>query len=253
MRPLILITNDDGIAAKGLKHLIDCVGDRADVIVVAPDAPHSGMSSAITVNNPLRITSHPDYHEARIFSVSGTPVDCVKLAMHTIVPRRPDFLFSGINHGSNSGTSIIYSGTMGAVLEGCMIGIPSVGFSLLHHSLKADFSLSTQFVEDIIEKVMTTGLPDQTCLNVNIPALVVPKGVRVCRATTGYWTDEYARYIDPSGNPFYLLTGRFVDTDSRATDTDEYWLKKDYVSVVPVTPDQTKMAEIAPFAKIFDK
>lgn len=253
MRPLILITNDDGIAAKGLICLAECVRPFADVIVVAPETPQSGKSSAITVGAPLRITAHPDREEARIFSVSGTPVDCVKLALHAITPRQPDLLLSGINHGSNSGTAVTYSGTMGAVLEGCMAGIPSVGFSLLHHSLKADFSLSIGFVKEITMKVMRHGLPYRTCLNVNIPALVTPKGVRVCRAATGHWSEEYVRYTDPSGDPFYWLTGRFVNGEPDATDTDEYWLGKEYISVVPVTPDQTLGSAIAGFAKIFDE
>lgn len=251
-RNLILVTNDDGVAAKGLMCLVDCVKELGDVVVVAPDRPQSGMSSAITVGAPLHITAHPDSHGARVFSVSGTPVDCVKLALHNILPRRPDFVMSGINHGSNSGTAITYSGTMGAVLEGCMAGIPSIGFSLLHHSLKADFSLSASLVSEIARKAAATPLPHWTALNVNIPALVTPKGVKVCRAAKGHWSEEYTRYVDPSGHPFYWLTGRFVNTEPDATDTDEYWLGREYVSVVPVTPDQTCDALISPLAKIYD-
>ena len=238
-RPLILITNDDGIYANGIHHLAETVKDLGDVVIVAPDSPRSGQSSAITVGAPLKITAHRDSGSARVFSVSGTPVDCVKLAFHNIMPRKPDLLLSGINHGSNSGTAITYSGTMGAVLEGCMAGIPSVGFSLLHHSLKADFTLSTEYVREISRKVLERGLPDWVCLNVNIPALVVPRGVKACRAARGHWSEEYDRYIDPSGNPFYWLTGRFVNAEPDATDTDEYWLNQKYISLVPVTPDQT--------------
>lgn len=251
-RNLILVTNDDGVAAKGLMCLVDCVKELGDVVVVAPDRPQSGMSSAITVGAPLRVTAHPDSHGARVFSVSGTPVDCVKIALHNILPRRPDFVMSGINHGSNSGTAITYSGTMGAVLEGCMAGIPSIGFSLLHHSLKADFSLSAALVSDIARKAAANPLPAWTALNVNIPALVEPKGVRVCRAAKGHWSEEYTRYVDPSGNPFYWLTGRFVNTEPQATDTDEYWLGRQYVSVVPVTPDQTCHQLIPAMAHIYD-
>lgn len=252
-RRLILITNDDGVGVKGLLHLVDCASAFGDVLVVAPDHAQSGMSSAITVNGPLRITEHPDAHGARIFSVSGSPVDCVKLALHAITPRKPDLLLSGINHGSNSGTAVTYSGTMGAVLEGCMAEIPSVGFSLLHHSLKADFDLSTQFVTDIIAQTLQNGLPRWCCLNVNIPAMVVPKGVRVCRAARGHWSEEYKRYLDPSGHPFYWLTGRFVNTEPKATDTDEYWLHKDYISVVPVTPDQTIEHAVPLMEPIYNK
>lgn len=253
MRPLILISNDDGVQAKGLMCLAECVKDMADIIVVAPDTPQSGKSSAITVGQPLRITAHPDSCGARVFSVSGTPVDCVKLGLHAIVPRKPDLVLAGINHGSNSGTAVTYSGTMGAVLEGCMVGIPSVGFSLLHHSLKADFSLSIDYVKKITATVLHEGLPSRICLNVNIPALVVPKGVRVCRAAQGHWSEEYMRYTDPSGDPFYWLTGRFVNGEPNATDTDEYWLGKKYISVVPVSPDQTVLSAIPAFAKIYDE
>lgn len=253
MRPLILISNDDGVHAKGLMCLAECVKDMADIIIVAPDTPQSGKSSAITVGQPLRITAHPDSCGARVFSVSGTPVDCVKLGLHAIVPRKPDLVLAGINHGSNSGTAVTYSGTMGAVLEGCMVGIPSVGFSLLHHSLKADFSFSIDYVKKIAATVLLEGLPSRICLNVNIPALVVPNGVRVCRAAQGHWSEEYMRYTDPSGDPFYWLTGRFVNGEPDATDTDEYWLGKNYISVVPVSPDQTVLSAIPAFAKIYDE
>lgn len=252
-RPLILITNDDSAQAPGLLRLVDCMPQDVDIIVVAPAEPRSGQSSAITVNTPLRIKSLPDYGEARMFSVSGTPVDCVKLAMNAIVPRRPDLVLAGINHGSNSGCNVVYSGTMGAVLEGCTIGIPSCGFSLLHHSWKADFTMGMPFIREMVVKLLKDGLPDGVCLNVNIPARVEPKGVKVCRAARGYWTDEYARYTDPSGNPFYMLTGRFINSEPNAKDTDEYWLSESYISVVPVANDMTATAPIDFLAKRFDK
>ena len=239
-RPLILISNDDSINAPGIHFLADIASRLGDVYVVAPATPQSGQSAALTVNSPLRIVEKPSTNEnIRIFTVSGTPVDCVKLALNAIVPRKPDVLFSGINHGSNSGVNVTYSGTMGAVLEGCMRGIPSVGFSLLHHSMNADFSLSASFVKEIAEKVISHGLPTNVCLNVNIPAKVVPSGIKLCRAAIGHWTDEYDRYVDPSGNPFYWLSGRFINDEPEATDTDEFWLGKNYISVVPVSTDQT--------------
>lgn len=240
IRPLILITNDDSISAPGVLHLARCVSSMGDVFVVAPEHPHSGQSAAITVGAPLRVKERPCKEEGiRLFTVNGTPVDCVKLAIHTIVPRKPDFVFSGINHGSNSGVNVTYSGTMGAVLEGCIEGIPSVGFSLLHHSMKADFSLSTAFVAAIAHDVIENGLPAGVCLNVNIPAKVIPEGIKVCRAAHGYWTDEYKRFLDPQGVPFYWLQGHFINEESEATDTDEYWLSCRYVSVVPVRCDAT--------------
>lgn len=253
IRPVILITNDDSIDAPGIHALVDIAKDFGDIYVVAPVTPRSGQSAAITVGAPLRIKEIPGAPEGvRYFTVDGTPVDCVKLALNAIVPRKPDFLFSGINHGSNSGNSITYSGTMGAVLEGCMNGIPSVGFSLLHHSLKADFSLSKEVVRSLIAKIIEKGLPAEVCLNINIPAKVVPEGVHVCRAARGHWTEEYKRYLDPQGSPFYWLTGRFINMEPDASDTDEYWLARRIVSVVPVSPDQSCVAAIKPLADRFN-
>ncbi|MDO5395876.1 MAG: 5'/3'-nucleotidase SurE [Bacteroidales bacterium] len=251
MKPLILITNDDSIEAPGLHRLVEIAAEFGDVIAVAPKYPQSGQSSAISVEKPLRINQTDDYSGARMFTVSGTPVDCVKLALNAIVPRHPDLLLSGINHGSNSGNAITYSGTMGAVLEGCTNGIVSVGFSLCHHSIKADFSLSAPLVRDIVARVLANGLPDYTALNVNIPARVVPAGSKVCRAARGHWSEEFVRYTDPAGKPFYMLSGRFVNEEPDMTDTDEYWLSQGYVSVVPVTPDQTAARYIESLSQTF--
>lgn len=251
-RPLILLTNDDSIDAPGLYRLIDCLPTTVDVIAVAPASPQSGKSSAITVGTPLRVSEKPDYKDARMFTVNGTPVDCVKMAMHAIVPRRPDLVLSGINHGSNSGCNVVYSGTMGAVIEGCTLGIQSCGFSLLHHSWKADFGPAMPFIRQMVERLMAAPLPDGVCLNVNIPAGVDPLGVRVCRAARSYWTDEYERYVDPTGNPFYILTGRFVNREPDAADTDEYWLAQNYISAVPVAADMSAVGFVDTLAKTFD-
>lgn len=252
-RPLILITNDDSINAPGLHSLVESAREFGDIFVVAPKNPQSGQSSALTVGSPLHIREIDSAGEGvRMFTVDGTPTDCIKLALHAIVPRKPDLLLSGVNHGSNSGTCITYSGTMGAVLEGCMEHIPSVGFSLLHHSLAADFTLSAAHVRDIIAKVIASGLPEHVCLNVNIPAKVRPEGIRVCRAARGFWTEEYKRYLDPQGSPFYLLTGRFVNEEPDARDTDEYWLDRRYISIVPVTPDMTNREAIKKLASEYN-
>lgn len=245
MKKLILITNDDGIEAPGLRYLVDCVRSMADVIVVAPNQPHSGQSSAFTVNSPLRIIEHPDYNGAMMRSVTGTPVDCVKLSMHHIVPRKPDLLLSGVNHGSNAGNSIIYSGTMGATLEGCMQGIPSVGFSLLHHSLQADFSECGRYITDVTARVLAQGLPQDVCLNINFPAKVKIEGMKVVRAARSHWTEEYQEYLDPHGKPFFWLTGRIVNDEADSTDTDLYWLDRHYATTVPCTPDQNLPKAIA--------
>lgn len=248
----ILITNDDSIHAPGLMALVDCASGFGDVTVVAPAVPQSGQSSAITVQHPLRINNVGQYRGAELYTVTGTPVDCVKLALNSLFDEKPDLILSGINHGSNSGNCIVYSGTMGAVLEGCMLGIPSVGFSLLHHSLAADFSLSTSFVTEIIAGVVKEGLPDYTALNVNIPSKIIPKGVRVCRAARGHWTEEYKEYTDPFGKPFFMLTGRFVNDEPHRTDTDEYWLNNGYISVVPVTPEMTALQQIEKMTNLFN-
>ncbi len=238
MKPLILITNDDGIEAKGIHHLADCVADMGDIYVVAPRHPHSGQSSAFTVNAPLHITEHEAYNSARMFSVTGTPVDCVKLSMHHILPRRPDLLLSGVNHGSNAGNSIIYSGTMGAAFEGCMQGIPSVGYSLLHHSLKADFTECTPHIVHITRRVLAQGLPEGVCLNVNFPAKVKIEGMKVVRAAKSHWTEEYQEYLDPHGKPFFWLTGRIVNEEIGNPDTDLYWLDHNFATIVPARADQ---------------
>lgn len=238
-RKLILISNDDGIHTKGLRTLIDCVSHMGDIIVAAPATPQSGKASAITVMEPLRIYQHDDYNGAKMYAIDGTPVDCVKLALHTLVPRRPDIVLAGINHGSNAGNSIIYSGTMGAVLEGCMTGIPSVGYSLLHHSLQADFTETIPYIKDITARVLAHGLPKGVCLNVNFPAKVKIEGAKVLRAALGHWTEEYREYQDPTGHPFYMLTGRYVSEDPDPQSTDVYWLDRHYASIVPARADQT--------------
>lgn len=238
-RPLIFISNDDGVEAPGLKYLIDYVKKFGDVIAVAPAGPHSGQSSAISIDKPLRIKRHADYNGAQIYSVTGTPVDCVKLGLHAIAPRRPDLLLAGINHGSNSGNSTIYSGTMGAVFEGCMVGIPAIGFSLTTHSWEADFSGCEDWVPEIVEKVLAGGLPGDVCLNVNIPARCRPRGVKLCHAARGHWSEEYQEYADPMGKPFYFLTGRFTPDNPDDDAADIYWLDREYITIVPVRPDQT--------------
>lgn len=253
--PLILICNDDGIAAPGIHVLAGLAQHLGDVYIVAPATPQSGMSSAMSVNTPLRIRGHEntDYNDnVRIFSVTGTPVDCVKLAMHHILPRRPDLMLCGINHGSNAGNNLIYSGTMGAVMEACMIGIPAVGYSLMHHSMKADFSQAEPLIEKITRAVLAKGLPAGICLNVNFPANVEIGGFKVVRSAKSHWSEEYREYIDPSGKPFYWLTGEQINDEPDAADTDLYWLDRSYASVVPVAPDQTSVPAIAEVSSIID-
>lgn len=249
MKKLILISNDDSISAPGLRYLVDCVKDMGEIWVVAPHQQHSGQSSSLTFNAPLRVHEHPDYNGAKMLSVSGTPVDCVKLAMHTLLPRRPDLVLAGINHGSNAGNSVIYSGTMGAVFEGCMDGIPSIGYSLLHHSMSADFSECKRFIQDITAKVLENGLPDGVCLNVNFPAKVKIEGLKVVRAARSHWTEEYQQYTDPHGVPFYWLTGKQINEEEGNAETDLYWLPLNYATCVPCTAlqnaSETEIASVA--------
>ena len=255
-RPLALITNDDSIEAPGLHVLARLVAEWADVVCVAPKYPQSGKSPALTFMNPLRVqemTPSDPVEGVRYYTVNdGTPVDCVKVGLYMLGDRRPDFIFSGINHGSNAGVNVIYSGTMGAALEGAVEGIPSAGFSLLHHSLAADFSLSEHYVRTLLEQIRKNPPEPGTCLNINIPSRIVPAGVRACRACKGRWSDGYERYTDPHGRDFLMLSGRFINEEPEATDTDEYWLGRGYITVVPVACDMTAAARVASLAGVFD-
>ena len=252
-KPLILICNDDGIKAPGLMTLIDCVKDMAEVVCVAPDDARSGQSSAMTFNQPLRINKHENYHGAEMYSVSGTPVDCVKLAMHNILDRKPDMMLSGINHGSNAGCNIIYSGTMGAAMEACMAGIPSVGFSILSHAWDADLSECVPLIKGISAAVLKDGLPDGVCLNVNFPAATAIKGLKSVRAARSHWTEEYRRYEDPHGKPFYWLTGSIINEEPDDAGTDLYWLDRGYGTVVPARPDQNATDQLGTIEKLIEE
>lgn len=251
-RPLILITNDDGLGARGLEHLVRIAVRFGDVVVVAPDAPQSGKSSAITVNTPLYVNEHDSIDGAKVFTTSGTPVDCIKLAMFAVLDRKPDLVLSGINHGSNSGVNNIYSGTMGATMEGCTLGIPSIGYSLLSHSPNADFDQTTPFIEEITRKVISNGLPDGICLNVNFPAKCTPLGIKVVRAAKSHWTEEYATYATPHGKTFYWLTGKLFNEEPDNPETDEYWLARQYGTVVPIRPAQSAIDEIPAISRLLE-
>ena len=239
-RPLILISNDDGYKAPGLRHLVECVADMGDIVVVAPAEPQSAKSSAITAGLPMRIRQHDNIGPARVYSVNGTPVDCVKLGLHALFPdRKPNLVLAGMNHGSNAAINAIYSGTMGAAFEGCICGFPSVGFSLISHDQGRDLSPTTALIRQITRYVLNNGLPKDVCLNVNFPDTDEIKGVKVVRAARGHWDAEYREYTDPHGHPFFMLTGALKNAEPEATDTDEYWLSQGYASVVPMRPDQT--------------
>jgi 5'-nucleotidase len=238
-QPLILVVNDDGINAPGINALTEVAKKFGEVIVVAPDKPQSGMGHAITLDSTLHIKKI-EKDGVTAYSCSGTPVDCVKIAVNKLLPRKPDLIVSGINHGSNSSINVIYSGTMSAALEGSLEGIPSIGFSLSNHSIDADFTASQHFAKKIISQVINTNYTNNICLNVNIPNLSkeLITGIKICRQAKGNWVEDYDERTDPMGRKYYWLTGKFVLEDS-GTDTDEWALKNNYVSVVPVQPDVT--------------
>jgi 5'-nucleotidase len=252
MKKLILISNDDSIDAPGIHVLAESVKHLGEVWVVAPAEQHSGQSSSMTFNAPLRIQEHTSTTEGiRLFSVTGTPVYCVKLGLHQILPRTPDLVLAGINHGSNAGNSVIYSGTMGAVFEGCMNGIPSIGYSLLSHAWDADFSECVPFIKSTTAKVLAEGLPKGICLNVNFPADVKLDGMKVVRAARSHWTEEYKEYTDPHGQPFYWLTGSQINEDEGNPETDLYWLDRNYATCVPcVALQNAPDADIAALANL---
>lgn len=239
-RPLILVSNDDGIEAPGVRRLIDFLLPLADIVCVCPLHPHSGMSMALTVKDPLRVKRVEDYRGVPMFAVNGTPADCVKVAHHCILPRMPEMVVAGINHGSNAGINLVYSGTMGAAMEGCVMGVPSVGFSLTNHSMDADFTPCGPFIREICSRLLDCGLPDGVCLNVNIPDCdPAPTQMRVVRQCRSSWSDEYREYTDPAGHPFYMVTGSFINDEPEREDTDEWCMSHGIVSIVPVSLDRT--------------
>ena len=239
-KPLILVSNDDGIEAKGVHELVRCLQHIGEVVCVCPESPQSGMSMALTVNSPLKVKQLPDYHGAKMYKVSGTPVDCIKMGVDNLLDRKPDIVVSGINHGSNAAINVVYSGTMGAAFEGCAYGIPSVGFSLTSHNENADFSPCLPVVEKVVKLVLEKGLPEGVCLNVNMPSHVEKyHEMRVVRGCKGRWNDRYEEYFDPAHRPFYWLAGKFMNEEPDNEDTDEWCLNHGIVSVVPVLLERT--------------
>lgn len=240
-KPLILVTNDDGITAPGIRTLIEVMATLGNVIVVAPDSPQSGTGHAITVNNTLHINKiTKDTDTIMEYSCSGTPADCVKIAVNEILKQKPDLCVSGINHGSNSSINVIYSGTMSAAVEAGVEGIPAIGFSLLDYNWNADFSETKAFVKKIAQEVLQNGLPDGVVLNVNFPTLPAQqiRGIKICRQAKAIWEEKFDKRKTPMGKDYYWLTGEFVNKD-KGEDTDEWALANGYISVVPVQFDLT--------------
>lgn len=244
-KPLILITNDDGIYAGGLKALVEVCQPLGDIVIVAPDSPRSGQGHAITLNDPIRLRPAKEFEE-EAYKCSGTPVDCVKLAKNIVLNnRKPDICVSGINHGSNASINIIYSGTMSAAMEASLEGIPSIGFSYLDHSADADFNACKKIATTMIEKILADTQNEKLLLNVNIPVLPYEeiKGLKVCRQSKGNWTEEFKEAKDPRGEKYYWMTGAYY-TEETANDTDIWALDHGFVSVVPSHHDLTDYKQL---------
>lgn len=242
---LIFISNDDGYSAKGLKKLIEVASQYGRVFAVAPAEHQSGKSSSITIDEPLRAYTIVENDKYTLVKVNGTPVDCAKLAFNCLLPRRPDLVLSGINHGYNAGNSVIYSGTMGVVFEGLFYGLPSVGFSYKEFSTDADFGVCEPVVRKVIDYVFAEGLPEGVGLNVNIPNVEGGvKGVKITTAARGKWIKEFEKRTDPFGRDYYWMTGRYENLDKENSETDLYQLERGYASVTPCAPDQTHLPTV---------
>lgn len=249
MRPLLLLSNDDGYQAAGLTHLIQTLRPLADLLVVAPDGPRSGFANKITISEPLynRLVRQEEASAQQgsllLYACSGSPVDCVKLAFNILLPRlgrQAAMVCSGVNHGDNSSINAFYSGTLGAAAEGCIQGVPGVGFSLCDHSSQADFSPTTAIIVQVVERVLREGLPPEAVLNVNFPLVPEYRGVRMCRMARSRWVKEMAEQHRPiTGMPYYWMTGEPLDLEPDAPDTDRYALAQGYVAITPHTIDTT--------------
>lgn len=249
-KPVILITNDDGVSAPGIRNLVEAVKDLGKIIVVAPDKPQSGMGHAITIGSPLRLHPVHIFDNAEAYQCTGTPVDCVKLAVDKVLHRKPDLCLSGINHGANHSINVIYSGTMSAAVEAAIESIPSVGFSLLDLSIEANFEAAKKYARIIVQKLLSEEQDKHMILNVNFPAVSVEeiKGIKVCRQAYAKYEEDFIERDDPHGRKYYWLTGEFVNFD-KGRDTDVWALANNYVSVVPVQFDMTNYVLKSKFEK----
>jgi len=253
-KPLILVSNDDGITSKGIRILVSVMKKLGDVVVVAPDSPQSGMGHAITIGQTLRLYEEDIFEDVLAFKSSGTPADCIKLAKHYVLKdRKPDLVVSGINHGSNTSISVLYSGTMSAAIEGALEGLPSIGFSLCDFSSKADFSHVEEWVEKIALQVLENGIPKGIALNVNFPPKrnEAIRGVKICRQADAKWQEEFAERFDPTGRKYFWMAGNFVNFD-KGEDNDEWAIANNYISVVPCLYDLTAHHAISHINKEWD-
>jgi 5'-nucleotidase len=238
-RPLLLISNDDGYQSKGIRCLVEMLSDVGDIIVCAPDDARSGYSCAFSATIPLRLQKREQSEGVEIWSCNGTPVDCVKLALSEICPRRPDMVIGGINHGDNASVNAHYSGTMGVTLEGCMKYIPSVAFSLCDHRDDADFEPLRPYIRTITSQVLKEGLPKGVCLNVNFPVAPMFQGVKICRMAPGTWFNEVSKCHHPRGYDYWWMVGQYRNDEPEAEDTDHWALDHGYVAITPTQIDLT--------------
>lgn len=245
---LILVSNDDGYMAKGLRELLKMLVPYGEVIAVCPDKGRSGQSMALTFDGPLRVEEQESPVEgARLFSCSGTPVDCVKISRYAVLGgRMPDLVVAGINHGSNASVNVLYSGTMGAVQEGCSWGVPSIGFSLTTHEPDADFSAVRPAVDRLVKGILEHGLPEGVFVNVNVPYGSMSAPLRLSRECKAHWSEEYKEYTDPTGKPFYMLSGRMINDEPHDDTTDLWALEHGMSSVVVECLDRTAQGNMVP-------
>ncbi|MCC5921749.1 MAG: 5'/3'-nucleotidase SurE [Cyclobacteriaceae bacterium] len=240
-KPLILVANDDGVTAPGIRHLVEAMQEIGEVVVVAPDSPQSGMGHAITIGNTLRLTKTDIFPGVTTYKCSGTPADCIKLAKHHVLKeRKPDLIVSGINHGSNTSISVLYSGTMSAAIEGAIEGFPSIGFSLCDFASDADFSHTIDYVKLIAQQALANPMPKGVALNVNFPPKRNEriKGIKICRQARAKWQEQFDQRVDPTGRKYFWMAGNFVNFD-KGEDNDEWAIANNYVSVVPCQFDMT--------------
>ncbi len=253
---LIFLTNDDGVGARGLERMIQMMRPFGHLVVVAPETTQSGMAHAITMSNPLFLREVRSEPGLEVYACSGTPVDCVKMALDYLLPgRKLDMICSGINHGSNAAINVLYSGTMGAAIEGSFYDVPSIGFSLCDHSLDADFEAAGEIVQRIAGAILEHKPALPLCLNVNIP-VGRPEdlaGIKVCRQCRGYWKEEFFIRKNPAGRDYFWLTGDFQNHEPDATDTDEWALAHGFVSVVPIQIDLTNHAQVTSLGKFLNR
>ena len=244
---MIFLTNDDSYRSKGFEAAIEVARHFGRVIAIAPEAPQSGMSQAITIYNPLRLRKVRDEEGVTIYALNGTPVDCVKMAFdYLLTNEKVDLAISGINHGSNAAINVLYSGTMGAAIEASFYNIPSIGLSLTDHDPDADFEGAVKYGVEIVGKVLEKGVSLPCCLNVNIPNIPLAeiKGVRISRQTRGFWREEFFPRTDPHGREYFWLTGGFQNAEPAAEESDEWALANGYVAVVPIKVDMTEYRQL---------